>query len=162
MSIDYSFELALGFRVTREEVEKLFGQKLPEKSHTEPRYDSKTGERLDDVQVLDDEAELQLIWNSVEYDSCEELLDTVFGTIGVEVHLGGSQLSDEEHYIIGPGLATTGDREDIDSHITLGADVIPSDMLAAISVLPSIERFMKRLGFDTSEGPTITICSYIC
>ncbi len=61
MGTDYTFNLAISFKFIEKDLVKAFGRKTIEQSHHEERFDPKTGKKIDDELVIDEEEELGLL-----------------------------------------------------------------------------------------------------
>jgi hypothetical protein len=72
MSTDYSFGVGAGFELAFRQIVKKYGRKLPEKSHTEDRYDSKTGKKLAPEKVVDRPAGTMVVIDGQEIDPAED------------------------------------------------------------------------------------------
>ena len=79
MSVDYDAALAIGFTFDEDAFERAFGRTVPRESHMEDRYDPRTGEKVDPVEVLDcmEHEGLFLDGDEKEYGFDEELFEEI-------------------------------------------------------------------------------------
>ena len=146
MGIDYSVSLALGFRVTQEEIRKVFGVKQELRFHMEPRFDPKTGARLKDEKVIDQDEGVVLMWDGediMEFELVEELARKIGCSYWID---GTTGWSDDRDYILGPDLPEEGDGVD-EGRITVGAGCSLSKLLDASFRLNEIKAGLERFGF---------------
>lgn len=76
MGIDITQAVIVGYKFSREEVEKIFGKSTPEESHLEKRFDPQTGARLQDVRVITKHSYIEYFYKSekVDYDELLNIL----------------------------------------------------------------------------------------
>lgn len=95
MSIQYEPRTIIGFFPSIEDFLDEVERPLGEISHTEERYDQRTGKRLEDVKVVDREASIGYVVNGREFrasssgefgeDDVQELLEYIGELIGATV-----------------------------------------------------------------------------
>jgi hypothetical protein len=158
MGIDYDFRLAVGFRVTSQEIEETFGEPREEDFHMEQRFDPRTGKRLEDEKVVTRPAGLNLVLRDCEFDSVEELVDAMAGEVGAVSYPCGSYMGgDEFDFIIGPKVPDEATSGFEDSHITVDGG-FPFERLAELG--PELARIKKELDLKFSfevRNPEVAI-----
>lgn len=87
MSIQYEPRTIIGFFPSIEDFLDEVERPLGEISHTEERYDQRTGKRLEDVKVVDREATIGYVVNGREFgeDDVQELFEYIGELIGATV-----------------------------------------------------------------------------
>lgn len=112
MSIDYEAHLAVGFSYTPEDLSAVFEQTFGETSHTEPRYDTHTGDRLPDAVVIDEEGGKFLCLpggserHSLEdYDGFDTFIDELCERVGASYSTEeNANYGETYRVVIGPPL----------------------------------------------------------
>lgn len=92
MSTEYSEDAIIGFLVRTEDFLAPLKQKMEAVTHTEPRYSSKTGKRIEDEVVVDKEAGEYFVFNDKaygEYD-LDELVDALGDEVGLHITTHGN------------------------------------------------------------------------
>ena len=164
MGVEYSSRLCLGYEFTAESLEKYFAVQVPEKSHMEPRYHSKTGARIEDEKVIDSQAgtEWRIPGETETYDMrFDEFLDDVLaGYLNCSIDVATDQWCGETgKVVIGPAIPTE-DEYDFDRH-TLYAGCKFTDMMSKQDELEKIATRLRKL--DINPGPavvTIVTCVF--
>lgn len=160
MGIDYSFRLAVGFRVTRQMLEQRFARHIAAKIKLEDRYDPKTGKRLEPVEVVVKDASHSFVWGAVELEDPMELVDAICDKIGATYWSVGSYMDGDVDYIIGPSFKTS---EGMDcGRIDCGGGVDYLDMLGMGPEVSRIGIALLELDLDVSVKAEVTIAWTIC
>jgi hypothetical protein len=82
MGTDYSSNIAFGFRILASKIEKIFAKVIPGKKHVEQRFDQKTGKRISDEVVVDQEEKTTYEFDGKEYEVVDELVDAICKKLG--------------------------------------------------------------------------------
>lgn len=99
MGIDYSFNLAVGFIVDTEDFIKPFRTMNEEKFHMEDRFDPKSGKKVGQEKVIDQEAEEAYTYKGKTYEEQYEFLEALCEDLGCTVDDGGGYSDNEKVYI---------------------------------------------------------------
>lgn len=155
----YSTNIDVGFVFKLKDLEKAFGKKVPEKSHMEPRWDSKTGKRLRDKKVVDEEASICLQLDGKKYgdDWMRFAMDVAKK---IDCYCGESFLEnhDEHEYsiiVFGPKQP---DPKIMATNVAGLLTPVPLPLKWVMSCGPEIERIrgeLVRLGLRPSEPQCI-------
>lgn len=84
MGDKYDTRLAIGFKLDKFDLERAFGTTVPEKSHTEDRYDPKTGSFVGREKVVDEPAIKLFTFNGSQmYSDLEPLICEIVKSVKV-------------------------------------------------------------------------------
>jgi hypothetical protein len=142
VGIDYSFKLAVGWRVSKERLEKKFGTVVPAKTHKEDRYDPKTGKKVESEIVVDEPGGETLTAAAfgepdVEYCDLWDLADGICSELGCQHWAVGSGMDDEADFIFGPcfdvDVGPRGYEEEDLGHITVDSGGVPLSTLTRLN-----------------------------
>ena len=76
MSTEYSTYICVGYCYSEEEFDHMLIEK-PEESHTEKRYNKKTGKEMLPEKVIDKEKREVWVYKGTEYESIEDLIEQI-------------------------------------------------------------------------------------
>ena len=148
MSIDHNASLGLGWVFTREELNKNFEVEVAEEFHMEDRFDSKTGQKLAPVKVIDRVGGNVLMFEGEEMEDiwqlAQELADYVGGRYTWE---GETYYSSDNLFVIGPNLPRDFPFEEISK---LGPE------------LERIGKNLESLKLDLGGPPQFFACLQVC
>ena len=146
MGIDRDYCLAIGYEVNESVIEDLFLRESPEKSHMEPRWDPRTGERVADEKVIDERTEQVFIYQGHEFAFLEELLDKVCSDHDMNYWIHGWEC--DRDFVIGPNFA--GLREDLSLEATpnVTGRFEMKDIPRVVHELERIKKVLTDLGLE--------------
>jgi hypothetical protein len=158
-STDYSIKV--GFRLSFQEAFGSFEKTIPEVSHMEKRFDPKTGERLEDVKVVErKECTSYIIEHKGKAYPCDnwhELCRTLTSLIpGCSVDMMGSQwLGEKDNYYVFsvPMLEEIDTGDGIHCSGSYSLSSILDEQL--IQNLNSLKYQMRQLGIEPGEAEII-------
>jgi len=152
MGISYRFELAIGFEVSMEEVDRVFGHTTDEVCHMEDRYDPRTGERLEPVLVRDQQSERVLMFDGLEVD--EWLIgDELAGLLDCDVHRIDPYDGPVLAFVFGPHMKMNEEDALDDYHAGCSGSVYVDDIVTGkfATELKRIEERLHALGFEVGR-----------
>lgn len=160
MGIDYTIHLAVGFRISEEELVEAFSVRTEEVSHMEKRFDPRTGERLADEKVVDRKAGTTLMWDGEDIGDEIELAEQVAKKAGCEYwgH-GAPQYGGATEYIFGPKFETTPSLDE--GKVTCGGAVELGTFIDATFNLNEIKHALEALGLKPGKAvvmPAMWVC----
>jgi hypothetical protein len=162
MGVDYNVELAVGFRLDNDQLQKKFMRKEPVIKRTEPRFDQRTGKRMAPEVVLEGGA-TYFEFKGERLDDLEQLVDAICRRVQAEQWMGGSMFGDEPfefEYVVGPRIERIkNDRED--GHITVSGEVEFNTLIGSRRALRRIKRSLAKLGIRTGEAVVVPLL-FIC
>jgi len=165
MGIDYSFSLGIGFTVDPEELSealrKIHAKEVPEKFHMEDRFDPKTGAKVGQEKVIDEEATIAWFVGKEEYEYEQEFLEAFFESRGMAYSDNGGMSEADVAYITVP-VKHTGEDDFDGGRVFTGSSILYSvaTSKSTQSTLKKIKAFLKKLGLDVGE-PKIFIESRV-
>jgi len=163
MSTDYTFSLQAGFLVTANALEARFGKRIPAKTHYEPRFDQKTGNRLPPLRVVDEGPTMSYVFDGKTYleeedadDSIEvRLVRAISRKLRCSFAENFSNYSDSSSFVLGPKMPR--ERNCLETgHVTSTGDVPMAALLKMGPELDRIQRELRALGFKTSTPQLYT------
>jgi len=147
MSIDFNFDLAVGFVLDKSDVLAPFGLESDERSHTEDRYDPKTGKKLEPVKVVDDLGGVTYELHGDRYDDEHEFLGALAGELDCSLDFGGNY-SDNETIYASVEIEFTGE-DDLDAgNISCGSSATLSTVIKSKRKVEALAKKLKKLGID--------------
>jgi hypothetical protein len=153
MSVDYYASLAVGFEVTGEELNEIFGAGLPEISHMEPRFDPKTGRKTKPEKVITQHESRILRLDGEDYEDEHALVEAIASSLSCSYHEVGSHYDDQENmsFIFCPDIKAEFDGFD-DSRLTCSGGISYKTMLNLKPELERISKGLKKMGIDPGEA----------
>lgn len=157
--IEYSATLRIGFVVDTGSVLDSFRVELPELSHTEPRWDPRTGKRVPDLKIVDQEAGSVIQVDDEVYDDdsdaheSQELFDHIVRHLGLKC---GVDILDDGRCIfhitsprVKPPLEVAG--------LTCGGSAPFQSIIALAPRLTALRAKLKRAGIKTDEAQAVVV-----
>lgn len=145
MSIYYNDVLVIGFLVDRDSFLEPLLKECEAVTHTEERYNQKTGKRLEDVEIVDVEAGEFWVLDDVKVDtdqSADPILEEIAGRVGASITKHGDYYDGSGQLVaIEPALPERRDDGGHDLEVAL----------AAKEELTRIERELRKLGLDPGK-----------
>lgn len=142
MSVDYDASLVIGWVFEGDNIPKKFYKSKPEKSHMEDRFSEKTGQKIGQIKVVDEEARDVLVLDGKEYDDHFEFFQAIADEVGGSMNTVG-YCEDCLYAIEVPRESESIDQISFD------------DLLKLRNKLISMQEKLNNLGFKVSE-PTIS------
>ena len=169
MGIDYSSVLGVGFVFPLEEVLDSFRKVDPEQSHTEDRYDPKTGEKLEPVKVVDQEKHDTFMWPGEPESETEDGWDFVYfiaNKVFCDSMTFGNHMGDRDDVFVLFGVKVEKDNESgIEGvecgHVDFAGNLSYKSVLSAASELEELKGRMENYGLKPKEA-VIQNCWVIC
>jgi hypothetical protein len=159
MSTSYSFRIAAGFEFTPEDLADAFGEEIKGKSHTEVRFDPKTGAKLKPVKVMDSESRVVCKFDGKVYESdeWEQLADHVARNAKCRAISSVYDFSGDGSVVFGPKMPNEAwDGLDL-GHIELEGPLPLEPILKLGPELKRIAAALKKLGLKPGK-PILRIC----
>jgi len=125
MGTDYSVGLGIGYVFTAEQVLAPFLRVVPEQSHMEDRFDSKTGAKLPPVKIIDvPRRESYVLDDSTLY--AWDVIETLAKKFGVKLGWIGGDNDGRESVMFCVNDPYNGKAQDPSNHLTVHHTVIPA------------------------------------
>ena len=169
MSTDYSSVLGVGFVLPLEEALDPFRKVSPETSHTEDRYDEKTGEKLDPVRVVDREEGDTFMWPGEPKSETEDSWDFIYfiaEKLRCDSLTFGNHMGDRDDIFVLFGAEVKSDNESgIEGvecgHINFAGNLSYESVVEVAAELKALKERMENYGLKPKEA-VIQNCWTIC
>jgi len=166
MSIDYTFYVVVGFQITESEMCSAFRttRVIPDTFHMEDRFDSKTGQKINPVRVIDKKGYVDEIWTingeviNMDGASDDELTLTLERKLGCSVEMRNG-ISNE--YLYDFFLHPIGGCDIDEGRVSVfNASMSVAEVIRMAPQLEELAYKMRQLGLKTGE-PKIYISGWI-
>lgn len=162
MGIDYSFYLAIGFIVDKQELLRPFATEVKEQFHMEDRFDPKTGVKLEPVKVIDSDGGTQYSLDGQIFDenSEYEVLEGLEDLLGCSITLGGGY-SDNKTAYVSVNFETTGEDDVDEGRVSVGPSVTFEEVAKAQVRALDLKKRLNELGVKSLGKPKVYIRPFI-
>ena len=163
MGVDYSALILVGFHFHESILDEKFSKITPAETHMEPRYSPKTGERIEDREVVVEAEEKIYVFNDKKTygewpESFWDLVKKITEYCGCIYSKAGYE---EYTFVFGAKVREYGMGEGIDGvadgHFFTNNGLILDEVLEVKPELDRIGAKLKELGFEVPE-PQVHLC----
>ena len=161
---EYYANVAFGYVISRDVIDKKFIETIPDKTETQPRWDPKTGDPIEpEVVITEHGGDIYVIDGEDCGEGILDFLDAFAAIVGAD-EAGVVDEGDDEasHVYVGispksvPKTGLTGSR------FSVGSDYYLADLIARADKLPAIREKLKKLDLKAGEARVIQTWGIIC
>jgi hypothetical protein len=161
MGTEYYADVGFGFVIDRKDFDKAFLKSVPDKTEMQPRYDPKTGERVEDASVVVEHGYDYYLIDGKEYDEdVYTLLDALAKKVGADT---GCVIGDQN---CDPGstafafcvhVKRVEDSGLEGGKFDVGRDCYLNDLFSKQDLFPEIQAALKKLGIKVGVPRVVQV-----
>lgn len=157
MSTGYA-GIAIGFEFSSEELADVFGEQVVEESHMEDRFDQRTGKKVGQVKVVDEEARIvcRLDGKVFESDDWTSFADKLAKKVGCRATTA-FEFEGEGVVVIGPRMPNCLHSGDTFYKVSLEGPMPMGPILKFGPELKRIGAALRKLGLKPGK-PVVRVC----
>lgn len=106
MGIDITQTVKVGFIVSLEHLNAVFGEETPEVFHFEDRFDPRTGKKIGSEKILDNYSSVSYKLNGNTYHDIYKFTSVLEKALGANIYPYGDNYHNENNFVIGIGHET--------------------------------------------------------